>query len=147
MIITIEEIKKLIPHRYPFLLVDRVLDLQEKSIKCIKNVTVNEEFFNGHFPGNPIMPGVLQVEALAQAGVILTMKNLVKNPEETLIVFSAINKAKFRRPVVPGDQLLLEVELGEIRRNFLTMISKASVEGQVTCEMEATAAMIPNKKA
>jgi 3-hydroxyacyl-[acyl-carrier-protein] dehydratase len=147
MIITIEEIKKLIPHRYPFLLVDRVLDIGDKWIKCIKNVTANEEFFNGHFPGNPIMPGVLQVEALAQAGVILTMKNLVKDPNEALVVFSAINKAKFRKPVVPGDQLLLEVELGEIRRNFMTMIAKASVDGQVTCEMEATAAMIPNKKA
>lgn len=145
--ITIEEIKKLIPHRYPFLLVDRVLEIGDKWIKTYKNVTANEDFFNGHFPGNPIMPGVLQVEALAQSGVILMKKNLIKEGEDMLVVFSAITKCKFRRPVVPGDRLDMNVELGEIRRNFVTMIAKASVDGQTTCELEATAAMLPNKPA
>jgi len=138
----IEEIKKVIPHRYPFLLVDRVLDINEDKITAVKNVTVNEEFFNGHFPGQPIMPGVLQVEALAQAGAILLMKQKVEDPENNLMVFTGIKNCKFRRQVVPGDQLKLEVELGAMRRNFVTMIGKATVDGEVACELEASAAVV-----
>lgn len=142
----IEEIKAIIPHRYPFLLVDRVIEMTPTSIVAIKNVTANEEFFNGHFPGQAIMPGVLQVEALAQAGCIHFLKSNNLNASEHTIVFSAINNCKFRRPVVPGDQLKLEVEITGLKRMFITMHSRASVDGQVTCELDATAALIPNKK-
>lgn len=139
----IETIKKYLPHRYPFLLVDRVLELEEERILTLKNVTVNEEFFNGHFPGAPIMPGVLQVEALAQSGCIMLMEKKVENPEENLIVFTGINKAKFRQQVVPGDQLIMEVNLINFRRNFATMSGKATVDGKVACELEASAAVVP----
>ncbi len=141
----IEEIKKVIPHRYPFLLVDRVIEVEAEKITAIKNVTVNEEFFNGHFPGQPIMPGVLQVEALAQAGAILLMKQKVEDPDKNLMVFTGIKNCKFRRQVVPGDQLKLEVELGMMRRNFVTMIGTASVDGEVACELEASAAIVPKE--
>lgn len=142
----IAEIKALLPHRYPFLLIDRVIELSDNKIKCLKNVSVNEEFFNGHFPHEPIMPGVLQVEALAQAGCLLYITDHNLNPDDYTIVFSAINNCKFRRPVVPGDQLMLEVEITGTKRQFITMRSVASVDGQVTCQLDATAALIPNKK-
>lgn len=143
----IEEIKKYIPHRYPFLLVDRVLELEENRIVTIKNVTVNEEFFNGHFPGAPIMPGVLQVEAMAQAGAIMIMKNTVEDAETTLMVFTGIKSAKFRKSVVPGDQLKIEVKLTNQRRNFITMKGIATVDDKVVCELEASAAIVPKDKA
>lgn len=141
----IEDIKKILPHRYPFLLVDRVLETTEEKITALKNVTANEEFFNGHFPGQPIMPGVLQVEALAQAGAILLMTQKVENPENSIMVFTGIKNAKFRKQVVPGDQLKLEVELGQMRRNFVTMTGVATVDGEVACEIEASAAVVPKQ--
>ncbi|MDR8391757.1 3-hydroxyacyl-ACP dehydratase FabZ [Aliifodinibius sp. S!AR15-10] len=141
----VEEIKKYIPHRFPFLLVDRVLELEEKRIVTLKNVTVNEEFFNGHFPGAPIMPGVLQVEALAQSGGIMLMKNQVEEPEKNLVVFTGINKAKFRKSVEPGDQIKMEVTLKNQRRNFVTMDGLSTVNGDVVCELEASAAIVPRE--
>ena len=141
----IEAIKKVLPHRYPFLLVDRVLELEEKRILAYKNVTANEDFFNGHFPGKPLMPGVLQVEALAQTGCIMLTEMHIEDPENNLIVFTNINKAKFRKSVVPGDRLMMEVFLTNRRRNFTTMEGTASVDGDVVCELEATSAIVPKE--
>lgn len=144
-VMQIEAIKNVLPHRYPFLLVDRVLELEEKRILAIKNVTVNEDFFNGHFPGKPLMPGVLQVEALAQTGCIMLTEKHIEDPENSLIVFTNINQAKFRKSVVPGDQLMMEVFLTNRRRNFTTMEGTARVDDKVVCELEATSAIVPKE--
>lgn len=145
-VMEVEEIKKLIPHRYPFLLVDRVLEIEEDRILSIKNVTVNEEFFNGHFLGAPMMPGVLQVEAMAQSACIMLMKMHVEDTAKNLVVFTGIKNAKFRKSVVPGDQLKMEVKLINQRRNFVTMEGTATVEGEVVCELEASAAIVPREE-
>ncbi len=141
-VLEIEDIKKLIPHRYPFLLVDRVLELEEERIVSLKNVTVNEEFFNGHFPGTPLMPGVLQVEAMAQSACIMLMEKHVEDTDRKLVVFTGIKNAKFRKSVVPGDQLRMEVRLVNRRRGFVTMEGEATVDGTTVCELEASAAIV-----
>ncbi|MFB2981969.1 3-hydroxyacyl-ACP dehydratase FabZ [Microseira sp. BLCC-F43] len=135
-VLTIEEIQQLLPHRYPFLLVDRIIDYTEgKQAVGIKNVTVNEPFFQGHFPGRPIMPGVLIVEAMAQVGGII-MKQMPDMPEG-LFMFAGIDKTRFRRPVVPGDQLVMTVELLWVKqRRFGKMQGKAEVDGQLAAEAE-----------
>ncbi|MBC7195705.1 MAG: 3-hydroxyacyl-ACP dehydratase FabZ [Deferribacterales bacterium] len=133
----IKTIMKNLPHRYPFLLVDKVVELNDTSIKAIKNVTINENFFMGHFPGEPVMPGVLIVEAMAQAGGLIALNEQSdKTHEDILVYFMAIDNVKFRRPVVPGDVLMLDVELVKKKRNIWRMKGVATVEGEVACEAE-----------
>ena len=130
----INQIQAILPHRYPFLLLDRVIEFDRgKRIAAIKNVTVNEEFFQGHFPGAPIMPGVLIVESMAQAGAILLLYE-IEDRDSKLIVFTGIERARFRRPVTPGDQLRIEVEVLAFRRIAGRMGGKAYVDGKVVCE-------------
>jgi 3-hydroxyacyl-[acyl-carrier-protein] dehydratase len=137
------EIQNILPHRYPFLLVDKIIELEEgKSVKGIKNVTINEPFFQGHFPGNPIMPGVLICEALAQVGAVLLL-SLPENKGK-LGVFTGINNFKFRRQVVPGDTLELNAELVTYRHGMGKANVKATVEGQVAAMGEISFAVIDN---
>lgn len=132
----IVEIMKRIPHRYPFLLVDRVLDYERgKWIKAVKNVTINEPFFQGHFPGKPVMPGVLQIEALAQTGGILAM--MEEGAAGKLAFFMTIDNAKFRKPVTPGDQLLLHVEVKKTARGKIFQThGEVSVDGNLVCQAD-----------
>lgn len=133
----VKKIMENIPHRYPFLLVDRVIDYEkEKWIKAIKNVTITEPFFQGHFPGEPIMPGVLMIEALAQTGGILALMSSKKDREK-LAFFMTIDKAKFRKPVIPGDQLELHVTIKKVvRGSIIQTHGEASVDGKVVCEAD-----------
>lgn len=131
----ISEIKKLLPHRYPFLLVDRVLEYEpNRRIVAIKNVTSNEEFFNGHFPQRPVMPGVLIIESLAQVAGLAMLTE--EEHRGKIPYFTGIDNARFRRPVIPGDQLRLEVEVLRVKGNFGRAAAKATVEGQVVAEAE-----------
>lgn len=135
-IIEANEIMALLPHRYPFLLVDRVLDYKEGEwLKAIKNVSVNEPCFTGHFPEQPIFPGVLILEAMAQATGVLACKTY-RPLEKELYYFAAIDKARFRRPVVPGDQMQLEVRFVAERRGVTRFTGVATVDGKVVCEAE-----------
>ncbi len=132
-------IARILPHRYPFLLVDKIVDLSPGEKVCgVKSVTINEPFFQGHFPGYPIMPGVLVIEALGQAGGVLLL-NSVENPEGKLVFFTGMDKVRFRKPVVPGDQLYLKVELDFFRRGICKMRGKALVNDVVVAEAEMTA--------
>jgi beta-hydroxyacyl-ACP dehydratase FabZ len=128
------------PHRYPILLIDRVLEMDEKTIRAIKNVTINEPHFLGHFPGVPVMPGVLIVEAMAQAGGFLLFSQM-DDREGKLIYFTGIDKCRFRKPVVPGDQLIFEVELVAKRSTFAKIRGRALVDGVVVCEAEMMSAL------
>ena len=142
-VITIAEIKKLLPHRYPFLLVDRVIAfVPGESITALKNVTINEPFFQGHFPDAPIMPGMLILEALAQAGGILVSKSLEGPLGNRIFMFTGVEKAKFRRPVVPGDQLVLRCFDIKRRLNLCKMRAQALVADQVVAEAELSAAVV-----
>ena len=139
----IGDILKILPHRYPFLLIDRVLELERmKKIVALKNVTITEPFFQGHFPDKPIMPGVLIVEAIAQAGGLLLLTE-VPNRDEMLMVFTGIEKARFRRPVVPGDQLRIEVEVRAWRKTAARLEGKAYVDGKVAAESTVTCRLVP----
>ena len=135
-----------LPHRYPFLLVDRVIEAEEgKRIVAIKNVTINEPFFPGHFPDRPIMPGVLQIEALAQAACLLCSIDDYDTLKERGVVLAAVDKTKFKRPVVPGDQARLEVELTARRGPVSKFRGRLSVDGKLCTETEFTAAWGPGK--
>jgi 3-hydroxyacyl-[acyl-carrier-protein] dehydratase len=139
----INQIKEYLPHRYPMLLVDRVLDYElGKSIVAIKNVTANEEFFNGHFPHKPVMPGVLMIEALAQTAALLSFLTMGKKPDATSVVyFVGIDGARFKRPVGPGDQLRMEVEILRSSRGIYKFKARGAVDGETALEAELMCTM------
>ncbi|HSS30307.1 MAG TPA: 3-hydroxyacyl-ACP dehydratase FabZ [Nitrospiraceae bacterium] len=139
------EIQSLLPHRYPFLLVDRVQELDpDRRIVGIKNVTINEPFFQGHFPGRPVMPGVLILEAMAQVGAVLAFKSM-GHMTRPAVYLTGIDGAKFRKPVVPGDRLRFEIDVVKKRGPFWKMQGKAFVEAEVVCEAEVTAMVTEEK--
>ena len=134
------EILKLLPHRYPFVMVDRITEIEEGSkIVGIKNVTINEPFFQGHFPEQPVMPGVMILEGMAQVGGVLGYQSLPEMIGKKLLYFAGINRARFRRPVVPGDQLIFELNLLKMKRGVMVMDGKAFVDGQLVTEAELMA--------
>ena len=135
MELTIQDIQKIVPHRYPFLLVDKILEYGEDYIIGIKNVTFNEPFFQGHFPGIPIMPGVMIVEAMAQVSGILFLK-ILDDQKKRLVYFAGIDKAKFRKPVHPGDQLRMELKILRFRQSSYKMRGTAYVDGEVAATAE-----------
>jgi len=137
------EIQKLLPHRYPFLLVDRVVSIEPgKALRAYKNVSVNEPFFEGHFPGHPVMPGVLVLEALAQASAILAYRSTGFDPAQKVTYLMAIDGAKFRRPTIPGDRLELEVEVLRFKGSILKTRGVAKVDGEVVAEGEFLATVV-----
>src|SRR6478735_8400764 len=141
----IEQIKEIIPHRYPFLLVDKILEVEEgKKAVGIKNVTANEEFFNGHFPGYPVMPGVLIVEALAQVGAVAMLKK--EENQGRLAFFAGIDNCRFKKQVVPGDQLRLEVEITRLRGSIGKGKGIATVDGELVCETDIMFALGDKKE-
>jgi 3-hydroxyacyl-[acyl-carrier-protein] dehydratase len=143
MTFDIQAILGFLPHRYPFLLIDRIVEFEPtKRLVAIKNVTINEPFFQGHFPDYPIMPGVLVVEAMAQAGGVIMTHELADRAQK-LVVFTGIERAKFRRPVVPGDQLRIEVEVLSFRTRAGRIQGRATVEGKLACEATLTCQVVP----
>jgi beta-hydroxyacyl-ACP dehydratase FabZ len=128
-------IQRILPHRYPFLLVDRIIEITSNSIVGVKQVTINEPFFEGHFPGAPVMPGVLIVEAMAQVGAVYALQQ-IENREQKLVLFSGIDNARFRRPVVPGDTLVLTVTPVRVGSRVQRMHGEAHVEGQLAAEAD-----------
>lgn len=146
LVMDITDIMAILPHRYPFLLIDRVIEMERKKrIVAIKNVTINESFFQGHFPDYPIMPGVLVIEAMAQAGGALLLTE-IPDRDSKLMVFTGIERAKFRRPVVPGDQLLIEINVLQWKTRAVRLEGKATVEGKLACEGTVMCQLVPRRK-
>jgi 3-hydroxyacyl-[acyl-carrier-protein] dehydratase len=142
----IQEILGFLPHRYPFLLIDRIVEFEpKKRLVAIKNVSVNEPFFQGHFPGYPIMPGVLVVEAMAQAGGIIMMAE-IPDRDKKLVVFTGIERAKFRRPVTPGDQLRIEVDVLSFRTRAGRIEGHAYVDGKLACQATLTCQVVTRER-
>ena len=139
----IQHILRRLPHRYPFLLVDRVLEFEKDvRIKALKNVTMNEPFFAGHFPARPVMPGVLMLEAMAQAAALLSFESMDAEPaEDTVVYFVGIDGARFKRPVGPGDQLILEAAIDRVKSGIYRYKARASVDGQTAVEAELMCTM------
>lgn len=137
----INEIKQILPHRYPFLFVDRVIAMEEKKITAVKSVTGNEEFFNGHFPGYPLMPGVIIIEAMAQVGGVLLLSKAEYNGR--LAVFAGIDGVRFRRQVVPGDQLVMTAEIVQIKGPIVKFKTDAKVNGELVTEAELMFSFVP----
>ena len=142
-ILDIHKILKKLPHRYPILLVDRVLEFEkDQRIKALKNVTINEPFFMGHFPARPVMPGVLMLEALAQAAALLSFESMGQEPgDDTVVYFVGIDGARFKRPVEPGDQLILEASIDRARAGIYKYKARASVDGETAVEAELMCTM------
>jgi len=141
-LLDITQIQAILPHRYPFLLVDRIIEYEPaKRVVGIKNVTLNEPFFAGHFPGAPVMPGVLIVEAMAQTAGVMMLANL-PDRESKLVFFTGIDAAKFRRPVVPGDQLRLELTVLRLRPRYIKLRGEAYVDGQLVAEAEISSSLV-----
>jgi 3-hydroxyacyl-[acyl-carrier-protein] dehydratase len=139
----LDEIKRRLPHRYPFLLIDRVLEIEEgKRCKAIKNISGSEAVFEGHFPGNPVFPGVLIIEAMAQAAGIAAHA-IEKNPDERWVLFAGIDKARFKRPVVPGDQLMIDVDFVSHRLGLYVFNGKATVGGELAAQAEVRFVSVP----
>jgi beta-hydroxyacyl-ACP dehydratase FabZ len=139
--LNILEIMKLLPHRYPMLLVDRILEYEDgKRIVGLKNVSANEQFFQGHFPGNPVMPGVLIVEAMAQCCAVLFLKD-IEDRDKKLFLFGGVDKARFRKPVIPGDQLIMECTVLQKRASTVRMRGEAKVAGTIVAEAEMLSVM------
>jgi len=147
MILDTNGIQKILPHRYPFLMVDAILEMERfKRIVGVKNVSINESHFQGHFPGKPIMPGVLIIEAMAQTGGLLLLQE-VADRESKLLYFVAVDAARFRRPVVPGEQLRLEVDVVSWRGNFCKLQGKATVNGELAAEATLMCKMVDRDSA
>ncbi len=147
MIMDVVEIQKILPHRYPFLFVDAVVEMERlKSIVSVKNVTMNEAYFQGHFPGAPVMPGVLIIECMAQTGGLLLLQE-VPDREKKLLYFVAVDGARFRRPVVPGDQLRIEMEVLNWRGDFCKLEGRATVDGQLAAEATLMCKMVDRETA
>jgi 3-hydroxyacyl-[acyl-carrier-protein] dehydratase len=146
MVMDITEIQSIIPHRYPMLLIDRVIELEPlKRIVAIKNISINEEVFQGHFPGAPVFPGVMIIEAMAQTGAVLLFRE-IPNREEKLLYFTGIEEARFRRPVVPGDQLRLEATVIKFKMGYARLRAEAYVDGQLVTEATITSVLADKYK-